>query len=130
MCQICECEPEYFGEILEDWFLYRATKESNECGVYRIEVGEWFLARLNSGQSYCSWTEERETECIKDFIGDETYADDLMWCNPQVGYWITSAAIKKGYDPEEDNFNNWFLALLIEHRKTHQTAMEKKNHHG
>ena len=128
MCQICECEPEYFGEILEDWFLYRATKESNEY-IYNIEVGEWFLARRNSGQSYCSWTEDRERECIKDFIGDETYADDLMWCNPQVGYWITSAAIKKGYDPE-DNFNNWFLALLIEHRKTHQTAMEKKNHHG
>ena len=128
MCQICECEPEYFGEILEDWFLYRATKESNEY-IYNIEVGEWFLARRNSGQSYCSWTEEREKECIKDFTGDETYADDLMWCNPQVGYWITSAAIKKGYDPE-NNFNNWFLALLIEHRKTHQTAMEKKNHHG
>jgi len=119
MCQMCEVEPLRYGEILPDWFLCRATKDSEYSGVLVVNQGDWFLARLNSGQASVIWTDEEEKQCIEDH--NDIYGtcpDDLFWCSADAGYLITQSAMKLGFKPGKQNFNYWFLERLIEFKKT------------
>ena len=116
---MCEVEPLRYGEILPDWFLCRATKDSDGSGVLVVNEGDWFLARLNSGQASVIWTDEEEKQCIEDY--NDIYGtcpDDLFWCSADTGYLITQSAMKLGFKPGEQNFNNWFLERLIEFKQT------------
>jgi hypothetical protein len=115
---MCEVEPLHYGQILPDWFLCRATKDSEYSGVLVVNQGDWFLARLNSGQASVIWTDEEEKQCIEDYNGYGACPDDLFWCSANTGYLITQSAMKLGFKPGKQNFNNWFLERLIEFKKT------------
>ena len=115
---MCEVEPLRYGQILPDWFLCRATKDSDGSGVLVVNQGDWFLARLNSGQASVIWTDEEEKQCVEDYNDYGTCPDDLFWCSADTGYLITQSAMKLGFKPGKQNFNYWFLERLIEFKKT------------
>jgi hypothetical protein len=115
---MCEVEPLRYGEILPDWFLCQATKDSEYCGVLVVNKGDWFLARLNSGQASVIWTDEEEKQCVEDYNDYGTCPNELFWCTADTGYLITQSAMKLGFKPGKQNFNIWFLERLIKFKQT------------
>ena len=111
MCQMCETESENFGEILPDWFLCRANKDSDGSGIYHVSAGDWMLVKRNSGMASVVWTDEWEQECVKDFNDPCTYASTLIECDPSDGFDIITSSMRAGF--KDENFNNWFIERLI-----------------
>lgn len=123
MCQICDTNAELYGEIVPDWFVYRAVTDGHETGKLAVDAGEWFIAMKNSGQAAFNWTNKTE----RVFAGKE-YNGDFVTCCPGDGYFLAKSCEKVGFKPGEENFHWWFVKRLREFRKTHKEPIERKEH--
>ena len=107
MCERCLINPIEFGEVLPEFYLAKARRQS-----IHTKVGQWVLIETNDPTFTFDFNFHVAVD--SDEFGDEV---DALWRQlkgyPHDGWRLVNAAIQKGYDPKT-NFVEWFATHIRE----------------
>lgn len=134
MCQQCITEAVEYGEIVPGFYLYKS-----KVGSSKWPAGEYAIVQFNDPTFYlrgigvplldpCFGKEDDEVEILlcdpaildsfNKFCAQAELIAENFLCRPNTGFALVTAALKAGYDPEEDGLIEFWLlhkiACLVE----------------
>lgn len=134
MCEQCCAETDSYGEVLDGWYLVRATVQGTE-----MRPDQWGLVRTCTDDPLYIWTETPTplVDQTKDFAEGTSLHSDAMndwirWMakalafgrffqiDADMGWCLVEAARKRGYSFDDKPFYEWFYNHLGEWIRDHE----------
>lgn len=149
MCRSCNAGTVNYGEIFDDWYIVKATKDDHIDGG--MKAGQWGLVIRNDPSFVWEFPPEPEPHLPEDDEREEAdqgdaskfTAEDEAWhvwlehadaISPfysddrdmRVTYKLVAAAVEKGYDPEEHGaFEYWLYDFAGKFIESHPDPISK-----
>lgn len=109
MCEMCECDREYYGEPIPGWHLGRARKDGDV-----LKAGEWFLVTMNSPSFWWYVKPIPDNDSMEQAVTFDQFCEEIQIRSIDEAWELMEAArLSGGYIREEGgSFQFWLFNFL------------------